>query len=140
MLTITLNNVNVKNNELIPFNKSQFKPIVHVNNLPNKYYSIIAVDPDAPSKLNPKYKYWLHWLIINNNQEIVPYQFPLPPVGSGKHRYCFYLLKQNNKLDKNILNLKKNNSNFIRKNFNLSEFIVDNNLEIMDSVIFKTQR
>lgn len=140
MLKIALGNINIKNGDVLPFDATQIKPTIHVSNVPSKYYSIIVVDPDAPSRSNPKYKYVLHWLIINNSQEIVPYQFPTPPPNSGKHRYSFYLLRQDKKIDSDTLDLKKIDGKFVRTNFNFSEFMADNNLEIIDLVIFETER
>jgi phosphatidylethanolamine-binding protein len=29
------------------------------------YYTLIMTDPDAPSRQNPKFREWHHWLIVN---------------------------------------------------------------------------
>jgi phosphatidylethanolamine-binding protein len=31
----------------------------------NFYYTLIMVDPDAPSRQKPKFREWQHWLIVN---------------------------------------------------------------------------
>ncbi|XP_039377559.1 phosphatidylethanolamine-binding protein 4 isoform X2 [Mauremys reevesii] len=31
----------------------------------NKKYVLIMVDPDAPNRANPKYRFWRHWVVIN---------------------------------------------------------------------------
>jgi large subunit ribosomal protein L35 len=138
-LTVTINNSIVKNGEFIPLNKTQSEPKINYRSEPNEEYTIIMIDPDAPSSANPIYKYWLHLLIINNNQIIVPFEPPTPPKNSGKHRYIIYLLKQKQSIDKNKINLEKNGINIKRNNFNFAEFIHDNNLETLDSVYFRTE-
>ncbi|ETO33247.1 hypothetical protein RFI_03860 [Reticulomyxa filosa] len=30
-----------------------------------KYYTLILTDPDAPSRKEPKYREWLHWIVTN---------------------------------------------------------------------------
>jgi phosphatidylethanolamine-binding protein (PEBP) family uncharacterized protein len=32
---------------------------------PNALYTLCMTDPDAPSRLNPKYREWHHWLVVN---------------------------------------------------------------------------
>lgn len=74
--------------------------------LTDKNLTLIMVDPDAPSTKNPSCRSWLHWIETNVNtktqdirtgREIVKYQPPSPPSGSGKHRYFFLLYEQNDK-------------------------------------------
>ncbi|XP_065440600.1 phosphatidylethanolamine-binding protein 4 isoform X2 [Chrysemys picta bellii] len=31
----------------------------------NKKYVLIMVDPDAPNRANPKYRFWRHWIVID---------------------------------------------------------------------------
>ncbi|KAK9395237.1 phosphatidylethanolamine-binding protein 4-like [Crotalus adamanteus] len=31
----------------------------------NKKYVLIMVDPDAPSRSNPKYRFWRHWAVTD---------------------------------------------------------------------------
>ena len=74
--------------------------------LTDKNLTLVMVDPDAPSAKNPSCRSWLHWIETNVNtkttdirtgREIVQYQPPTPPSGSGKHRYYFLLYEQNDK-------------------------------------------
>ncbi len=136
---VTINNSILRNAEFIPFSKSQSEPKIKFTRQPNEKYTVIMIDPDAPSRTNPIYKYWLHYLIINNDQIAVPFNPPAPPKNSGKHRYIFYLLRQKNIIDKNRLNLKTEGSGIKRKNFNFTEFIADNNLDIVDNIYFETE-
>jgi len=59
-------------------------------------YTLIMVDPDTAIK-----GYWLHWMIVNNTEEVVPYHPPTPPSGSGPHRYIFFLYKQPSRINFN---------------------------------------
>uniref|UniRef100_A0A7S2XZZ8 Phosphatidylethanolamine-binding protein n=1 Tax=Fibrocapsa japonica TaxID=94617 RepID=A0A7S2XZZ8_9STRA len=64
-------------------------------------YTIIMVDPDAPSPENPRYGEWLHWIVSNvpggknsaAGDTVMEYMGPSPPY--GKHRYEFFVFKQN---------------------------------------------
>ena len=137
---VLINDKPIINGAILPFNQSQQNPVIKFKRSINDNYTIIVVDPDAPSRENPINKYWLHLLVINNNNKIVKYQKPEPPIGSGNHRYQFYLLKQKNVLDKNNLRLHMDNNKVKREKFDFDEFVKDNNLKIIDSVYFETSR
>ena len=51
-------------------------------------HTLLLVDPDASAGT------WLHWMLINNTDQVVSYYPPTPPAGSGPHRYTFILYKQ----------------------------------------------
>jgi large subunit ribosomal protein L35 len=138
------------NGEHIELEKTTVMPKIKFVPEPNTYYTIIMVDPDAPSKTNPIYKYWLHMLIINNNEGIVEFEKPNPPKGSGPHRYIIYLFKQENKLD-NVpfveipVVFRPNVSpervpTYSRTNFDLDEFINRYNLTLIANTMFMSER
>lgn len=95
--------------ETFPLESLAEKPKVQfdrLGDLTDKNLTLIMVDPDAPSKKNPSCRCWVHWIVADNNvknkdsslgREIVRYQPPRPPSGSGKHRYYFLLYAQNDK-------------------------------------------
>ncbi|XP_044293501.1 phosphatidylethanolamine-binding protein 4 isoform X2 [Varanus komodoensis] len=71
----------------------------------NKKYVLIMVDPDAPSRANPKYRFWRHWTVINipgadlkkgklQGFVLSDYRRPTPPSRTGYHRYQFLLYEQ----------------------------------------------
>uniref|UniRef100_A0A6C0LQZ9 Phosphatidylethanolamine-binding protein n=1 Tax=viral metagenome TaxID=1070528 RepID=A0A6C0LQZ9_9ZZZZ len=133
-LEIYLHGNKMKNKEIYDLKYTQDKPTYNiVNTNINDYYSIIMIDPDAPNRINPIYKYVLHWLIINNDQTFVSFIPPNPPKGSGKHRYCFILFKQKSYL-KNIKIINE------RHNFNWVNFALNNNMEIISCIYFETER
>ncbi|KAI6656338.1 Protein D3-like [Oopsacas minuta] len=64
-------------------------------------YTLMMIDPDAPSRADPKYRHWLHWLVVNipgckvgEGEEPFEYIGAGPPKGTGIHRYVFVALKQ----------------------------------------------
>ena len=98
-LSVYFGNKKIKNEEEVDLYQVQLKPKIKFNIPANKYYTLIMVDPDAPSILNPINKYWLHWMVISNNETIVNFQPPNPPPNTGKHRYYIYLLEQQSKIE-----------------------------------------
>jgi len=134
---VTIGNITINDGMILPFDMTQQKPKITFDKNQGDKFIILVVDPDAPTRKNPIYKYWLHLLIINNNDTIVDYEFPSPPAGSGKHQYVFYLLKQEQILNRANLNVDKN---IKRNNFNVAEFMNHNKLKIVDSVYFETER
>ncbi|XP_037828028.1 protein D2-like [Lucilia sericata] len=68
-------------------------------------YTLLMVDPDAPSRETPTYREILHWLVINipgcklsEGQVVAEYIGSGPPEGSGLHRYVFLVFKQTQKI------------------------------------------
>lgn len=68
-------------------------------------YTLLMVDPDAPSRQEPTYREILHWLVINvpgnkvaDGQVVAEYIGSGPPEGSGLHRYVFLVFKQEGKI------------------------------------------
>ncbi|XP_027927354.1 protein TWIN SISTER of FT-like [Vigna unguiculata] len=63
-------------------------------------YTLVMVDPDAPSPGNPNQREYLHWLVTNIpastgtnfGEEIVSYESPRP--SAGIHRIVFALFRQ----------------------------------------------
>lgn len=78
----------------------QLEADVWLNVPVNSIYSLIMVDLDAPPYRTDSNNVFLHWWIANIdlsrnfNQTWADYFPPTPPLGSGKHRYVFYLYKQ----------------------------------------------
>uniref|UniRef100_A0A7N0V391 Flowering locus T n=1 Tax=Kalanchoe fedtschenkoi TaxID=63787 RepID=A0A7N0V391_KALFE len=64
------------------------------------FYTLVMVDPDAPSPSDPNLREYLHWLVtdipattgVSFGQEIVCYESPRP--SAGIHRFVFVLFRQ----------------------------------------------
>ena len=41
------------------------QPLVKWNSEPNSFYTLLMTDPDAPSREDPKFGEWKHWLVVN---------------------------------------------------------------------------
>lgn len=82
----------------------------------SKTYTIVLTDPDAPSRDDPKWSEFCHWIItdvklpsleaitasanaeslsvdLSKSHEVVEYMGPAPPEKTGKHRYVFLLFR-----------------------------------------------
>jgi len=91
-------------NELTP-TQVQNKPTIHFEGESGSLYTFCLTDPDAPSRAEPKFGEWLHWLIVNvpgndlsKGETISDYIGSGPPKGTGLHRYIFLAYKQPDKL------------------------------------------
>lgn len=115
-------------NEITPFDVKD-EPKVQWNADSDSYYTIAMVDPDAPSRTDPKFREVLHWLVGNikgsdiaGANHIAVYFGSGPPKGTGLHRYVFMLYKQPEKLTFDEPKSPKN-SRANRFNFNLRNFV-----------------
>lgn len=66
------------------------------------YYTVLMVDPDAPSRAKPMFEV-RHWLVMNvpgdeveKGETISEFIGSGPPEGTGLHRYIFLIYKQPN--------------------------------------------
>lgn len=91
-------------NELTP---TQVKNIPKIEwpTEPNTLYTVLLTDPDAPSRKQPTFREWHHWLVVNipgtdidKGDVISDYVGSGPPKDSGLHRYVFLVFKQPKKL------------------------------------------
>ncbi|XP_017102722.2 protein D2 [Drosophila bipectinata] len=82
------------------------QPNVEWDAQPGDYYTLIMTDPDAPSRAEPKFREFKHWILVNiagndlaTGEAIAGYVGSGPPKGTGLHRYVFLLYKQSGKLE-----------------------------------------
>ena len=133
----------IKGNELFEY-ETIIEPKLSWNNINiNKCYTIIMVDPDSPSSINPSESQWLHWFVSNqirnDNNTILNegnikkgYLNPHPLLNTGYHRYCLYVFEQHecNRKYSNELENKLINQ---RNNYNLMNELIDYNNDILIS-------
>ena len=71
----------------------------------DKHYTLVLTDPDAPSRHEPLYREFVHWVVVNipgshstnitsHGTVILNYLPAAPPYHSGPHRYIFLLFEQ----------------------------------------------
>nr|ADF42571.1 flowering locus T [Petunia x hybrida] len=103
------------------------------------FYTLVMVDPDAPTPSNPHLKEYLHWLVtdipattgVSFGNEVVCYESPRPTMGI--HRLAFVLFRQ---LRRETVYAPEN-----RKNFNTRDFAKLYNLGLpVAAVYFNCQR
>ncbi|XP_071865967.1 protein D2 isoform X1 [Bombus fervidus] len=92
------------------------------------FYTLCMTDPDAPSRKEPKFREWHHWLVgnipgsdVSKGEVLSQYIGSGPPEGTGLHRYVFLLYKQPQKLTFNEPRLT-NRSGDNRANFSIKKF------------------
>jgi len=121
----------------LPLSNVQTEPQILFRNIDlfqiqsDQLYTMIMVDPDAPSRDKPTYINVLHWLIINTNQTVIPFKPSAPPVGSGYHRYYFYLFEQKEKIKSELDSSK-------RLYFDLNKFVTEHNLQQIACIYYET--
>ncbi|XP_016987846.1 protein D3 [Drosophila rhopaloa] len=93
-----------------------------------KLYTLCMTDPDAPSRQDPKFREWHHWLVGNipgcdvaKGEVLSAYVGSGPPPDTGLHRYVFLIYEQKCKLTFDEKRLP-NNSGDGRGGFKIAEF------------------
>lgn len=81
------------------------RPRINYNIHANRFYTVVLLDMDAPSRAHPIAAQWLHWLVINvpgrdlsRGDTIAEYAGPTPPQGTGQHRYVVLVYEQTKKI------------------------------------------
>lgn len=99
-------------------------------------YALIVTDPDAPPKQPGKS--YLHWLVVNiqmgdleSGRQIVSYQKPTPPPGTGRHRYLFQLYEQPCGLTVGL------NAPQSLGGWDLGKFVKEKGLTLREEVVFQ---
>jgi hypothetical protein len=103
-MKITYGDTNVsEGTELTPAQAHE-QPKISWSNDANKFYTLFMTDPDAPSREEPSYREFIHWVVtdipgddIKSGVVLLEYVGPAPPHASGLHRYCFFAYEQKEK-------------------------------------------
>lgn len=99
----------------------------------NAHYTLLMVDPDAPSKENPIKSPYRHWVVANvpgtsnfsQSSVLSSYMGPAPPPKTKDHRYIFLLYKQPN-LNSSFSTLSQDTSCW-----DFKSFVKENDLELV---------
>lgn len=87
---------------------TQQQPQLNWSNVEGKLYTVLMLDPDAPSRSDPRFRNYLHWCLVNvpNPRQLdkgftaCEYMGPAPPAGSGPHRYAFLVWQQEGAIER----------------------------------------
>lgn len=109
-------------------------------------YTVIMTDPDAPSRNNPKFREWVHWMVgnipggdVHKGETLSEYVGAGPPNGTGLHRYVYLIYKQPGKVSFQWKHLT-NRSGEGRGKFKAKKFAADHNLgELIACNMFQAQ-
>ncbi|XP_068152879.1 protein D2 [Drosophila tropicalis] len=111
------------------------QPCVEWNAEPDALYTLLLTDPDAPSRKDPKFREWHHWLVgnipgnqVDKGNVLSAYVGAGPPQGSGLHRYVFLLFKQPRKLSFDEPRIPKTSSSK-REKFSTVKFVAKYKLD-----------
>lgn len=128
VVNIAYGDLQVKEGNVLTPTQVQNKPQLSWNSDANALYTVCMTDPDAPSRKEPTFREWHHWLVVNvpgsnvNEGEVLSdYIGSGPPPGTGLHRYVFLVFKQPSKLSCDEKRLP-NNSGDGRGCFKISAF------------------
>jgi len=87
--------------ELTPKLVNTNLPKVSWNANSANYYTLMLTDPDAPSRKEPTYREWIHWIVTNipgndvsKGETLMTYIGSAPPPETGLHRYVFLVWQQ----------------------------------------------
>ncbi|KAI8124936.1 hypothetical protein FF38_12500 [Lucilia cuprina] len=105
VLSVTYGDLQVKEGNVLTPTQVQNKPQLSWNADANALYTVCMTDPDAPSRKEPTFREWHHWLVVNvpgskvsDGEVLSDYIGSGPPQGTGLHRYVFLVYKQPSKL------------------------------------------
>ncbi|XP_054742377.1 protein D2-like isoform X1 [Anastrepha obliqua] len=127
-LKVTYKGVVVENGiELTPTQVAT-PPTVEWDAEGDAFYLLVMTDPDAPSRKDPRFREFHHWLVANipgaeisKGDVLTAYVGAGPPKGTGLHRYVFLIYKQPTKLRFQEPRIPKNSSQN-RPNFSVAKF------------------
>jgi phosphatidylethanolamine-binding protein (PEBP) family uncharacterized protein len=132
---VTYSSHNVDLGNVLTPTQVQHPPTLKWTGDGNSLYTLIMTDPDAPSRKEPKFREWHHWLVvnipgtnINQGEVLAEYVGSGPPKGTGLHRYVFLVYKQPGKITDSEHGKLTNRSGDGRGCFKTSKFVQKHHL------------
>ncbi|GAA5887746.1 hypothetical protein JCM6882_001517, partial [Rhodosporidiobolus microsporus] len=126
----------------LPIDATQEQPSISFEAAEGKErFTLALLDPDAPSRGDPKWAPFRHWLVTGLNpgtptrleggEELTPYMGPAPPPGTGPHRYAFLLYRQPAGSTPKFFGDKED-----RKQYDIKKFVEENKLTLVGANFF----
>ncbi|XP_055714901.1 protein D3-like [Phlebotomus papatasi] len=133
-------------NELTPTDVKDI-PYVTWKAEPEAFYTLILTDPDAPSRSEPAFREFKHWVVgnipgnkVTEGVTIAEYIGSGPPKGTGLHRYVFLIYKQpSGKVDFSAEKKTSNRSRAGRPSFKASKFAEKYSMQLLAGNLFQAQ-
>lgn len=129
LLQVSFENYTVNLGNELNLKHLKSPPHVHWDGDSDALYTLVMIDPDAPSRFQYTEREYKHWIVINikgtdvkKGKTIVSYFPPSPPPSMGLHRYVFLLFKQEEALKDSVSNESR------RANFHVAKFAAENQL------------
>lgn len=109
-------------------------------------YTVLFVDPDAPSRADPRLSQFLHWQVVNvkgndisTGDTIAKFIGSGPPKDTGLHRYAFLVYRQSGKINWTKERIS-NKSTTGRSNFKVRDFVKEHHLgELVAGSLYQAQ-
>lgn len=121
-------------NELTPTSVKDVPSFVSWPTQPQALYTLCLTDPDAPSRKQPTFREFKHWLVvnipgsnINDGKTLAEYIGSGPPVDTGLHRYVFLVYKQPSRIEPDETPID-NRTREGRRSFRIRDFAKKYNL------------
>jgi len=99
------NKLTLETNAVYTPTQVQNAPKVSYEAKDDEYYTLIMTDPDAPTRSDPKFGEWRHYLVTNipgnkveQGEVLSPFIGSGPPPKTGLHRYIYILCQQPSKI------------------------------------------
>eukprot|EP01118_Nematostelium_gracile_P004016 TRINITY_DN1475_c0_g1_i1.p1 TRINITY_DN1475_c0_g1~~TRINITY_DN1475_c0_g1_i1.p1 ORF type:complete len:170 (-),score=41.59 TRINITY_DN1475_c0_g1_i1:108-617(-) len=129
-LKVSYGDRELKMGEVLDPSEAKSTPSLHWGTVDGKLYTLLMVDPDAPSRENPTKRCYRHWGVVNipgnkigEGKIVTEYMGPAPPPNSGTHRYVFLVYEQAKGLKLDTHNLGE------RGGFNVPHFMKESGLK-----------
>ncbi|XP_021195595.3 protein D3 [Helicoverpa armigera] len=128
MTVVYPDGVEVKEGNVLTPSQVKDIPTVSWDITLGRMYTVVMIDPDAPSRLEPTDREYLHWLMVNVPGDNLKYADTIaeyvgagPPQDTGLHRYVFLVYQQPFRAVFNETVLS-NRSSANRTSFSVSDF------------------
>jgi phosphatidylethanolamine-binding protein (PEBP) family uncharacterized protein len=109
-------------------------------------YTLLLTDPDAPSRKEPTFREWHHWLVVNipgtdvgKGDVLADYIGSGPPEGTGLHRYVYLVFKQSGKVEDKEHGVLPNTSGDGRGCFKTEDFVKKHKLAPVAGNFYQAQ-
>ncbi|KAF2756590.1 PEBP-like protein [Pseudovirgaria hyperparasitica] len=143
-LTVTYGTKDVFAGKFFRASECKIEPTITIQTdteLESASYTLLLIDPDAPTPDDPKFAYWRHWILTGlspskggatteSKSAVTPYLAPGPKDDSRPHRYLFLLFREPRGYD--LTTNDVGGEEFVqRRSFRVADFVKSKGLELV---------